>query len=96
VTIESIQELVSDRFGLSRAELCGERRSQNIVYPRQIAMYLSRELTDASLPKIGRQFGGRDHTTVIHATTKIAGMIRQDRSVYNLVQELTARVKQAR
>jgi chromosomal replication initiator protein len=96
VSIERIQELVSDRFGLSLDELCGERRSQNIVYPRQIAMYLSRELTDASLPKIGRQFGGRDHTTVIHATTKIAGLIRQDRSVYNLVQELTARIKQAR
>jgi len=96
VTIESIQELVSDRFGLSLQELCGDRRSQNIVYPRQVAMYLSRELTDSSLPKIGEQFGGRDHTTVIHATSKIARLIREDRSVYNLVQELTARVKQAR
>ncbi len=96
VSIERIQELVSDRFGLSLEELCGDRRSQNIVYPRQVAMYLSRELTDSSLPKIGRQFGGRDHTTVIHATTKIARMIREDRSVYNLVQELTARIKQAR
>jgi chromosomal replication initiator protein len=96
VTIESIQELVSDRFGLSLQELCGDKRSQNIVYPRQVAMYLSRELTDSSLPKIGKQFGGRDHTTVIHATSKIARMIREDRSVYNLVQELTARVKQAR
>jgi chromosomal replication initiator protein len=96
VTIERIQELVSERFSLSLEELCGERRSQNIVYPRQVAMYLSRELTDSSLPKIGREFGGRDHTTVIHATSKIARMIREDRSVYNLVQELTARIKQAR
>jgi chromosomal replication initiator protein len=95
VSIERIQELVSERFGLSLDELCGDRRSQNIVYPRQVAMYLSRELTDSSLPKIGRQFGGRDHTTVIHATTKIARMIREDRSVYNLVQELTKRVKQS-
>jgi chromosomal replication initiator protein len=87
---------VSERFGLSMEELCGDRRSQNIVYPRQVAMYLSRELTDASLPKIGREFGGRDHTTVIHATSKIARMIREDRSVYNLVQELTARIKQTR
>jgi chromosomal replication initiator protein len=94
VTIERIQELVSDRFGVTLDELCGEKRSQNIVFPRQVAMYLSRELTDASLPKIGRQFGGRDHTTVIHATTKIAGKIREDRDVYNLVQELTKRVKQ--
>ena len=96
VTIERIQEIISDRFGLSLDELCGDRRSQNIVYPRQVAMYLSRELTDSSLPKIGKQFGGRDHTTVIHATSKIARMIREDRSVYNLVQELTARIKQVR
>ncbi|MDQ4029492.1 MAG: chromosomal replication initiator protein DnaA [Actinomycetota bacterium] len=96
VSIKRIQETVSERFGLSLAELCGDRRSQNIVYPRQVAMYLSRELTDSSLPKIGKEFGGRDHTTVIHATSKIARMIREDRSVYNLVQELTARIKQAR
>jgi chromosomal replication initiator protein len=96
VTIKRIQELVSDRFSLSLEELCGDKRSQNIVYPRQVAMYLSRELTDSSLPKIGKEFGGRDHTTVIHATSKIARLIKEDRSVYNLVQELTARIKQAR
>jgi chromosomal replication initiator protein len=96
VSIKRIQELVSERFSLSLDELCGDKRSQNIVYPRQVAMYLSRELTDSSLPKIGREFGGRDHTTVIHATSKIARLIREDRSVYNLVQELTARVKQVR
>jgi chromosomal replication initiator protein len=96
VSIRRIQELVSERFGLSLDELCGDKRSQNIVYPRQVAMYLSRELTDSSLPKIGKEFGGRDHTTVIHATSKIARLIREDRSVYNLVQELTARVKQVR
>ena len=95
VSIERIQDEVSDRFGLSKEELIGDKRSQNIVYPRQVAMYLSRELTDSSLPKIGRHFGGRDHTTVIHATSKIARLIREDRSVYNLVQELTARVKHA-
>ena len=96
VSIKRIQETVSDRFGLSLDELCGDKRSQNIVYPRQVAMYLSRELTDSSLPKIGKEFGGRDHTTVIHATSKIARLIREDRSVYNLVQELTARIKQVR
>ena len=95
VTIKGIQDTVSDRFGLSLEELCGDKRSQNIVYPRQVAMYLSRELTDSSLPKIGKEFGGRDHTTVIHATSKIARLIKEDRSVYNLVQELTARIKQA-
>ncbi|HEX2495599.1 MAG TPA: chromosomal replication initiator protein DnaA [Gaiellaceae bacterium] len=95
VSIERIQDEVSERFGVSKEELVGDRRSQNIVYPRQVAMYLSRELTDSSLPRIGRHFGGRDHTTVIHATSKIARLIREDRSVYNLVQELTARIKQA-
>jgi chromosomal replication initiator protein len=96
VSIKRIQDLVAERFSMSLEELCGDKRSQNIVYPRQVAMYLSRELTDSSLPKIGKEFGGRDHTTVIHATSKIARLIREDRSVYNLVQELTARVKQVR
>jgi chromosomal replication initiator protein len=96
VSIKRIQDLVAERFNMSLDELCGDKRSQNIVYPRQVAMYLSRELTDSSLPKIGKEFGGRDHTTVIHATSKIARLIREDRSVYNLVQELTARVKQVR
>ena len=96
VSIKRIQDMVAEQFSLTLEELCGEKRSQNIVYPRQVAMYLSRELTDSSLPKIGKEFGGRDHTTVIHATSKISRLIREDRSVYNLVQELTARVKQVR
>jgi len=96
VSVERIQELVVERFGITLQELTGDRRSQSIVYPRQVAMYLCRELTDSSLPKIGKKFGGRDHTTVIHATSKIARLIKEDRSVYNLVQELTARIKQAR
>ncbi|RDI74082.1 DnaA: chromosomal replication initiator protein DnaA [Gaiella occulta] len=96
VTIASIQEAVSDRFGMTVAELCSQKRSQSIAYPRQVAMYLSRELTDASLPKIGKEFGGRDHTTVIHATSKITRLISEDRSVYNLVQDLTARIKHSR
>jgi chromosomal replication initiator protein len=96
VSVERIQETVIERFGISMQELDGDRRSQAIVYPRQVAMYLCRELTDSSLPKIGKKFGGRDHTTVIHATSKIAKLIQEDRSVYNLVQELTARIKQPR
>ncbi len=96
VTISGIQEAVSDRFGLSVTELVSPKRSQSVAYPRQVAMYLSRELTDASLPKIGKEFGGRDHTTVIHATSKITRLISEDRSVYNLVQDLTARIKQSR
>ena len=95
VSVERIQEATVERFGITLQELTGDRRSQSIVYPRQVAMYLCRELTDSSLPKIGKKFGGRDHTTVIHATSKIAKLIKEDRSVYNLVQELTARIKQA-
>jgi chromosomal replication initiator protein len=95
ISIRRIQETVSERFGMTVNELCSAKRSQAIAYPRQVAMYLSRALTDSSLPKIGKEFGGRDHTTVMHANAKIEGMIREDRSVYNLVQELTARIKQA-
>jgi chromosomal replication initiator protein len=96
VTIAGIQQAVSQRFGVTHEELISPRRSQAVAYPRQVAMYLSRELTDASLPMIGKEFGGRDHTTVIHAKDKITKLIREDRSVYNLVQELTARIKQTR
>jgi chromosomal replication initiator protein len=96
ISVEQIQQTVVERFSMSLQELTGDRRSQSIVYPRQVAMYLCRELTDSSLPKIGKKFGGRDHTTVIHATSKIAKLIQEDRNVYNLVQELTARIKQAR
>jgi len=95
ISIRRIQETVSQRFGMTVNELCSAKRSQAIAYPRQVAMYLSRALTDSSLPRIGKEFGGRDHTTVMHANAKIEGMIREDRSVYNLVQELTARIKQA-
>ena len=95
ISIRRIQETVSERFGMTVNELCSAKRSQSIAYPSQVAMYLSRALTDSSLPKIGKEFGGRDHTTVMHANAKIEGMIREDRSVYNLVQELTARIKQA-
>jgi chromosomal replication initiator protein len=95
ISIRRIQDTVAERFGMTVDELCSAKRSQSIAYPRQVAMYLSRALTDSSLPKIGKEFGGRDHTTVMHANAKIEGMIREDRSVYNLVQELTARIKQA-
>ena len=80
-------------FGLSIDDLCGSSRSRVLVTARQIAMYLCRELTDLSLPKIGQQFGGRDHTTVMHAERKIAGLMAERRSVYNQVTELTNRIK---
>ncbi|HYM63379.1 MAG TPA: chromosomal replication initiator protein DnaA [Gaiellaceae bacterium] len=92
ISIERIQEAVSKRFDISVQELTGHERSRPISYPRHVAMYLCRELTDSSLPKIGKEFGGRDHTTVMYATSKIARLIREKRDVYNLVQDLTARI----
>ncbi|TQL02216.1 chromosomal replication initiator protein DnaA [Cellulomonas sp. SLBN-39] len=81
-------------FGLSIEDLCGSSRSRVLVTARQIAMYLCRELTDLSLPKIGQAFGGRDHTTVMHANRKIRELMAERRSIYNQVTELTNRIKQ--
>ena len=81
-------------FGLTIDDLCGSSRSRVLVTARQIAMYLCRELTDLSLPKIGQQFGGRDHTTVMHANRKITEQMAERRSTYNQVTELTSRIKQ--
>ena len=80
-------------FGLTIDDLCGSSRSRVLVTARQIAMYLCRELTDLSLPKIGQQFGGRDHTTVMHADRKIRQLMAERRSIYNQVTELTNRIK---
>ncbi len=81
-------------FGLSIEDLCGTSRSRVLVTARHIAMYLCRELTDLSLPKIGQQFGGRDHTTVINADRKIRKLMAERRSIYTQVTELTNRIKQ--
>ena len=81
-------------FGLDIAELTGPSRGRHLVIARQIAMYLCRELTDLSLPKIGQQFGGRDHTTVMHADKKIRQLMAERRAIYNQVTELTNRIKQ--
>lgn len=75
-------------------ELCGPNRSRNLVLARQIAMYLCRELTEMSLPQIGSEFGGRDHTTVMHAERKIRKLMAEKHAVYNQVTELTARIRQ--
>ena len=71
IPIEKIQEAVGAFYGVSVKEIKGSRRVQNIVLARQVAMYLSREMTDNSLPRIGKEFGGKDHTTVIHAYEKL-------------------------
>ncbi|MBG0826974.1 chromosomal replication initiator protein DnaA [Planomonospora sp. ID67723] len=94
ITIATIMASTATYFGLSIEDLCGTSRSRVLVTARQIAMYLCRELTDMSLPKIGQQFGGRDHTTVMHADRKIRSLMAERRSIYNQVNELTTRIKQ--
>jgi chromosomal replication initiator protein len=94
ITIATIMAQTAAYFGLSIDDLCGSSRSRVLVTARQIAMYLARELTDLSLPKIGQQFGGRDHTTVMHAERKIRSLMAERRSMYNQVTELTNRIKQ--
>jgi chromosomal replication initiator protein len=93
ITIYDIQKIVSDYYGIKVEELKGRRRTKTVVLPRQIAMYLSREMTDLSLPKIGEEFGGKDHTTVIHAHEKIGAALQQDRSIQKVVKEVSERLK---
>ncbi len=93
ITIADIQKVVGAHFGLRVEDLIGKKRTKNVAYPRQIAMYLARELTDSSLPKIGSEFGGRDHTTVIHAHEKISRELQTNPDLQALIQQLTERLK---
>ncbi len=94
ITGATIMAQTAAYFSLTLDDLCGTSRSRVLVSARQIAMYLCRELTDLSLPKIGQTFGGRDHTTVMHADRKIRQLMAERRSIYNQVTELTNRIKQ--
>ncbi|HEY3954586.1 MAG TPA: chromosomal replication initiator protein DnaA [Streptosporangiaceae bacterium] len=94
ITATTIMGQTASYFGLSIDDLCGSSRSRVLATARQIAMYLCRELTDLSLPKIGQQFGNRDHTTVMYADRKIRSLMAERRSIYNQVTELTNRIKQ--
>lgn len=94
VTIESIQDIVSSYFNLRVEDFKSARRTRNVAFPRQIAMYLCRKLTDTSLPKIGEEFGGRDHTTVIHAYEKISSSLKEDESLQNAISELSKKITQ--
>jgi len=96
IPIELIQHEVCRYFGISKADLVGASRSKSFAYPRQVAMYLSRELTDVSLPKIGKAFGGRDHSTVMHATSKISNLINSDRDAFSQIHEITHHIKSKR
>ncbi|NMB00890.1 MAG: chromosomal replication initiator protein DnaA [Firmicutes bacterium] len=95
VTIDGIMEVVADHYSIKVAEMKSKRRTRNITFPRQIAMYLSRELTEGSLPEIGEAFGGRDHTTVIHAVEKIETELKLDPSLQSTINELINLIQRA-
>jgi chromosomal replication initiator protein len=94
ITASTIMAQTAQYFDVTIDDLCGSSRSRLLVTARQISMYLCRELTELSLPKIGQQFGGRDHTTVMHAERKVRSLMAERRSIYNQVTELTNRIKQ--
>ncbi|MEP6650511.1 MAG: helix-turn-helix domain-containing protein, partial [Lapillicoccus sp.] len=93
ITVSTIMSETARYFGLTIDDLCSSSRSRQLVQARQIAMYLCRELTELSLPKIGQHFGGRDHTTVMHADRKIRQLMGERRTIYNQVTELTNRIR---
>lgn len=95
ITAKLIMDQACEYFSVSHQDLCGPSRTRTLVHARQVAMYLCRELTELSLPNIGKHFGGRDHTTVMHAEKKIARDLAGDRTLYNQIAELTSRVKAA-
>ena len=94
ITASTIMMVTAEFFGVSLDDLCGPGKTKALAQARQISMYLCRELTELSLPKIGQTFGGRDHTTVMHADKKIRKEMAERRRVYDQVQELTSRIKQ--
>lgn len=94
ITISQIQSIVAQHFNISVDDLKQRKRTRSIAFPRQIAMYLARQLTDSSLPKIGEEFGGRDHTTVLHAYEKIAREIEESSDLRETVEHLTRKIKQ--
>jgi chromosomal replication initiator protein len=93
ITIQDIQQKVGEFYGLRLEDFKARKRTKAVAFPRQVAMYLSRELTDYSLPKIGDAFGGRDHTTVIHAHEKISQQLKIDQELYKIIHNLTEKIK---
>jgi chromosomal replication initiator protein len=94
ISISTIMAVTAEFFSVSLDDLCGPGKTKALAQARQISMYLCRELTDMSLPRIGQTYGGRDHTTVMHAEKKIRKEMAERRRVYDQVQELTSRIKQ--
>ncbi|MYJ53813.1 MAG: chromosomal replication initiator protein DnaA, partial [Nitrospira sp. SB0672_bin_25] len=95
ITPEDVQDVVAKRFHVKVAELKSKRRTKTVVHPRQIAMYLCRELTDASFPEIGREFGGKDHTTIIHACRQIEKALEKDNALRATLDSLKEEIGKA-
>ena len=96
MTPRMILDATGDMFGVTVVELCGTSRWQPLVTARQIGMYVHRELTDLSYPAIAREFGGRDHTTVMHAVGRVSTLMKERRQIYDQVSELIRRIKTGR
>ena len=94
--MREIQEQTCDAFGVSLEQLLSSSRAAPVAWPRQVAMYLARELTDQTLPAIGRAFGGRNHTTVMHACQRTAERIAEDPEAYETVRRLTEQLGRTR
>lgn len=93
ITIDLIQSVVAAHFGVNVADMKAKKRTRSVAFPRQVAMYLARELTDSSLPRIGEEFGGRDHSTVIHAYEKIKAESQADPGLAQTLRELTQKIQ---
>ena len=93
ITIDAIQEVVANHYSITVADMRSKKRTRVITFPRQVAMYLARELTDASLPRIGEEFGGRDHTTVLHAYDKIQKALQKNPSLQKEVNQLSQQLR---
>ncbi|POR05368.1 chromosomal replication initiation protein DnaA [Alkalispirochaeta sphaeroplastigenens] len=94
ITVDIIQRVVADYFNLSSNELKGKKRTRQVAFPRQMAMYITREITEASMTDVGLEFGGRDHTTVMHACQRISSRMRTDPTIEDIIQTLIRKIKE--
>lgn len=92
LSILDIQKTVGEHYGIKLEDFSAKKRTKSIAFPRQVAMYLSREMTDSSLPKIGEEFGGRDHTTVIHAHEKITSLLKTDAILQDDIKQIKTKL----
>ncbi|MEW5817361.1 MAG: helix-turn-helix domain-containing protein, partial [Spirochaetota bacterium] len=95
ITVDMIQRVVSEYFGLSYSDLRGRKRTKAIAFPRQVAMYITREITEFSTTEVGLEFGGRDHTTVMHACQKVENRMRTDPTLEPSLQHLIRKIKES-